>query len=62
MKIKLVFGRTCTDYQTTWTDTKEVDAEVPDSIVFPNDGQGMRHIIGVVMPEAKEQIGGANEG
>lgn len=60
MKFKLIFGRTCTDYNTCWTDLKEVEVEVPDDVVYPNDEQGMRHMIGALMLDKNNSCGDEN--
>lgn len=57
MKIKLIFGRTVTDYETCWVDAKEAEVDVPDGIVCPADGQGTRHVIGAIIPENDERKG-----
>ena len=58
MKIKLIFGRICTDYNTCWTGLKEIEVNVPDFIVYPQDKEGMRYLIGVLIPDKDVGIGG----
>ena len=50
MKIKLIFGRTDYDPETTWATLKSCEVEVPDYLAGTN-GCSRYHLIGAIMPD-----------
>lgn len=54
MKIKLIFGRTAYDTETSWEDLKEVEVVVPDYLHTP-EREPKYHLLGAIMPDDVSQ-------